>query len=407
MGIFQNFISNLGGGGRSTGQQTAAPLDYAHSAAVNVNEHTAMQLSAVWSCVKLITETIASLPVVIYDVAPDGTRKINRSHALYRLLNGKLNKWQTRQEFFECILYQYVLQGNSYAVKQYNNAGDLIALVPLMTPQMEVGLQDNGDVLYQYTENAGVRVYGQQTIWHNKLFGNGVIGLSPLAHARNTVAVGQAAEYAVTKIYKNGGKPSGMLMIDKILTDKQRAKIKDNFAELAEGNSDRLFVLEADMRYEKVSLSPSDIELLASRRFQLEEICRFFGVPSVLVNDTNSGTTWGSGIGQIVQGFYKFNLRPYFERLEASMMCNLVDAKERHKIDIEFDVDALLEPSRAERIKSGREGTQGGLFTPNEWRKREGLPPIAGGDKLIVQKQMIPLENVDTPMSQARGHKSE
>ena len=396
MPAFRNILTYLSGGtGRHKGQQSGLPGNYAHSAAVSVTEETAMQLSAVWGCVRLITETIGSLPIIIYDVAPDGTMTVNRTHPLHVLLNGKINKWQTRQEYFESITYQYVLRGNNYSVKQFNKRGDIIALVPLMTPQMEVELQEAGNIQYRYTEDSGVRFYAQKSIWHNKLFGNGVVGLSPLGFARNSIAVGQAAEQSVTKIYKNGGKPSGLLMIDRMLKPEQRARIKENFTEMTEGNNERLYVLEADMKYEQVSLSPQDIELLQSRRFQIEEICRFFGVPSILVNDSQAGTTWGSGIQQIIEGFYKFGLRPYIERYQSSMECNLLRPEERHKIAIRFDLDALLQPSRAERIKSGGEAIRGGLMVSNEWRKDEGLPPLPGGDHLIVQKQMVPLRDVE------------
>lgn len=401
MGVLRNLINFVGGGGvsRNQGQQSSSPGSYPVAAAVNVTTDTALQLSAVWACVRLITESIGSMPIVIYDVAADGTKTRNAKHPLNALFNGKMNKWQTRQEFFESITYQYVLQGNNYAVKQYNSKGDIIGLVPLMTPQMEVDLQESGEILYHYTEGAGRRVYAQKSIWHNKLFGNGIIGLSPLAYARNSIGVGQAAEQATTKIYKNGGKPSGLLMIDKVLKKDQRDQIKANFSELVEGTSDRLFVLEADMKFESVSLSPNDIELLSSRRFQIEDICRFFGVPSILVNDTQASTAWGSGIAQIVQGFYKFGLRPYLERYEASMNINLLKPAERSKISIEFDLSEFLEPTYAERVKSGKEAVTGGLISPNEWRKSEQMPTKEGADSLIVQQQMIPIETIENTMT--------
>jgi len=402
MGVIRSLINFVGGGGvsRNKGQQSSSPGSYPVASAVNVTLDSAMQLSAVWACVRLITETIGSMPIVIYDVAADGTKTKNINHPLNKLLNGKMNKWQTRQEFIETLTYQYVLQGNAYSVKQRNSKGEIIALVPLMTPQMEVDLQDSGEVLYHYTEGSGRRIYAQETVWHNKLFGNGIIGLSPLAYARNSIGVGQAAEQATTNIYKNGGKPSGLLMLDKVLKPDQRKKIKENFEEMTSGTSDRLFVLEADMKFESVSLSPTDIELLSSRRFQIEDICRFFGVPSILVNDTQASTAWGSGIAQIVQGFYKFGLRPYLARYEASMNVNLLEVKERGKISIEFDLSQFLEPTYAERVKSGKESVTGGLISPNEWRAKEQLPAKEGADCLIVQQQMVPIETIKTTMTE-------
>lgn len=384
-----------GGSNRNKGQQLTGPGSYGSEAATPVTVDSALQLSSVWACTRLITETISSLPINVYKKKDNGQRVLYPEHRLSMLLNGKVNRWQTRQEFFETLTYQFVLMGNSFAAVQRNGRGELTAIVPLMTPQMQVELMKGGAISYQYVEDAGVRVYGEDSIWHNKLFGNGIVGLSPLAYARNSIGVGQAAELAVTKIYKNGGKPSGLLMIDKTLKPEQRAKVKENFADMAEGNEERLFVLEADMKYEQISLSPQDIELLASRRFQIEDICRFFGVPSILVNDNHENTAWGTGISQIIQGFYKFGLRPYLERYEASMKAHLLRPEERDTMDIEFDFNALLRPDLAERIKAAKEGVTGGVITPNEFRISEGWQPLPGGDRLYLQQQMTPVDQLE------------
>ena len=399
MALYRNILQWIQGGqARNRGLQLSGPGHYGHEAAVSVTLESAMQLSAVWACTRIITEAMGSLPINFYKKADNGVLTPYPDHPLAKLFRGKVNRWQTRQEYIESIVHQFVMQGNDYSVIQRRGGkpdGEIISLVPLMTPQMMVDLQDSGDVLYKYTEDKGIRVYGDKTIWHNKLFGNGIIGVSPIGYARNTVAVGQAAELSTTKIYKNGGKPSGLLMIDKTLKPEQRNQIKSNFSELTEGNEERLFVLEADMKFQQVSLSPQDIELLASRRFQIEEICRFFNVPSILVNDNHNNTAWGSGISQIIQGFYKFGLRPYAKRYAESMSARLLTPAERDTMEIKFDFGDLLRADQGERIKSGKEGVTGGLIAPNEWRSGEGLPPIAGGDKLFLQQQMTPVDQLE------------
>jgi HK97 family phage portal protein len=384
-----------GGAGRSKGLQGSEPSVYGNKSAMPVTVDSALQLSAVWGCVKLIAETVGSLPINVYKVGKDGELIPHPDHRLSTLFRTKINKWQTRQEFMESLMYQFAMLGNCYATVRRNTNGDITSMVPLMSQQMEVKLLDNGDISYQYTEDSGVRVFSQKSIWHNKLFGNGVIGLSPLGYARNSVGVGQAAELATTKIYNNGGKPSGILMLDKILTPEQRDKLKQQFSELATGNDDRLFIMEAGMKYEQVSLSPQDIELLSSRRFQIEDICRFFSVPSILVNDNHDNTAWGSGISQIIQGFYKFGLKPYITRLQSSMEANLLKTEERGQVVIRFDTTELLRPDYTERLKSAKEGVTGGILAANEYRKTEGLPPLPGGDKLYMQQQMVPVEDLD------------
>lgn len=396
MAFWKRLGALLGGAGsRSAGMQSGAPSYYSTASAVPVTIDTALQLSAVWACVKLIAECIGSLPIKIYDVDSKGVRTLNTEHPLAKLFAGKMNQWQTRQEFFETIAYQSVLLGNDYSMIARNGKKEIIAITPLMTPQMDVTLDVDGNILYSYTDGQNKKIFAPESIWHNKTFGNGVIGLSPLSYARNSLGIAQAAEQAVTKIYKNGGKPSGVLMLDKILTETQRAQMKKVFAELSEGNDDRLFVLEAGMKYQQVSLSPNDIELLASRKFQVEDICRFHGVPSVLVNDMSGATAWGSGIETIIQGWYKLGLRPYLERYQASMKARLLTPEERVRMDIEFDLEELLQPSFAERVKTGKEAVQGGLLMPNEWRESEGKSPAQGGNRLLVQQQMIGLDKID------------
>jgi HK97 family phage portal protein len=197
----------------------------------------------------------------------------------------------------------------------------------------------------------------------------------------------------VTQIYNNGGKPSGVLSFDRLLTSAQRDAIRASFSTLTTGTDERLLVLEQGATFAPISMSPEDIELLASRRFQLEEICRWFGVPSVLVNDTSGSTTWGSGIEQLVMGFYKLNLRPYLESIENSIMTHLFSAQERVEYEVEFEFEGLLRADQKSRYDGYRVGINSGVLTPNEARAMEWLPPMAGGDKLLIQGAMIPIEN--------------
>lgn len=398
MGLLNRIGVWLGGAGTRTKGIQSGESGASLKTALPVSLDTALQLSANWACVKLTSEAVGSLPFKMFEKKPNGEKVEVLEHPLAVLFRGKVNRWQTRQEYFETITYQQAMLGNNYSAIQRTATGnkkDIIGLLPLMAAQTEVNLEDGGDLTYRYQDGVGVRVYASQNVWHNKMFGNGTVGLSPLSYARGSLGIAQAAEAATTNIYKNGGKPSGVLMIDKVLTDIQRERIKANFSELAEGNDDRLFVLEAGMKYQQVSLSPQDVELLSSRRFQVEDIARFHGVPSVLINDLSNSSAWGSGIGQIIEGWYKLGLRPILERYQESARCNLLDATERDRFCFEFDLDELLSPSFAERIKSGKDAVQGGLIMPNEWRKSEGLAPVKGGDRLLVQQQMVGLDKID------------
>ena len=388
--FWQSMWSWLGGNTtqRNRGVQYPSP-GYQEAAAVSVTEDTAMQVSAVWACVRLLSETVASLPFNVYRKTPNG-RELAPDFWFARLMARKPNRYQTRLEFFETMMLNLALHGNAYA-KISRVGGEIKALLPLMTAQVTPSLLADGSIVYQYEADGNVDVYAEESIWHIKLYGNGIVGKSPLAFGRNIMGIAQAAEQAVTKIYTNGGKRSGVLSLDRLLTPEQRTQVRENFSTLTTGTDDRLMVLEMGMTFEPVSMSPADIELLASRRYQLEEICRWFGVPSVLVNDTSGSTTWGSGIEQLVSGFYKLNLRPYLERFESSISCNLLSAEEARIYEAEFDFEGLLRSDLKSRLEAYRSGVQGTILTPNEVRAMEGLPRMDGGDELLSQVNMMPL----------------
>jgi HK97 family phage portal protein len=378
---------------RSVGKQSEEPSAYAAEAAAAVNTDSALQLSTVWACVRLITETVSFLPLKMWRIE-NGVRVLETKHPIAQLLSFKPNRWQTTPELFETLTFQLMMTGNCFAAKE--KSGDqVIALTPLMSEQVEVELLKSGNVQYTFTSGTEKKIYNADDILHIKLFGNGIIGLSPLAYARNSLGIGIAAENAVTKIYKNDSKRSGAieLPVGTKTTSEQKADIRTAYSSLSSGDS-RLIILDQGAKFNPISLSPLDIELLASRRFQIEDIARFFGVPSVLVNDTSASTSWGSGIQQIIQGFYKFGLRPYLERYEAVLRTSLLDPKDWRKYEFEFDFNSLLLPDMLDRIKMYKEGVQGGIMTPNEGRTLEGWEVKKGGDSLYVQRQMVALEDL-------------
>ncbi len=387
---FSNWV--MGGLRRSKGVQYTTPSTYSEDSASTVTYDSAMQLSAVWACVKLLSETVASLPLNVYKTTPDG-RKVYDTHPLAVLFSGKVNRYQTKNEFLETVLVNLVINGNAYC-KIERVGYRIVSLMPLMSAQVEVMMLDDGSLVYNYTNDAGMAVIAEQNVWHLKLMGNGTVGMSPLAYQRNSLGIAQAAESAVTKIYRNGAKPSGVISIDRVLTDAQRDLIRTRFNTLTTSTDDRLMILEGGMKFDAISLSPQDIELLASRKFQIAEVCRWYGVPSVIVNDSNGTSVWGSGIEQVMQGFYKLTLRPLLEKIEASIHANLLTASERSRVEIEFDFDALLRADVKSRYESYRLAITNGLMTPNEARAAEHLPAKDGGDELLIQGAMAPINGL-------------
>lgn len=384
------------GGRQQSGTQATGPSGSAYPTTVSVTEETALQLSAVWACVRLISQTVASLPLIVYRTTPDG-RQVVTDHWFSKLMR-KPNQYQTRYEFWEHQIANLALHGNMYARKG-ERAGRIISLLPLNPLQMETKLLA-GRVAHLFSSDGDVSVLSSDSVWHARMNGDLVVGRSPLQFGAKVFGVAQSAEQQVSRLYANGGKPSGVLSLDRLLTPDQRALARESFSTLTTGTDERLLVLEMGMKFDPISLSPEDIELLASRRFQLEEIGRWFGVPSVLVNDTAGSTTWGSGIEQLVAGFYKLNLRPYLEAIENSISTHLLtDEDIREGIEVEFDFEGLLRADQKSRFEGYAQGINNGILTPNEARALEWLPAVPGGDRLLIQGAMVPVEQAGVPAS--------
>lgn len=394
MAFWQNIWSWLGGSGssRNAGNQISGPMGYATASPVEVNEDSAMQLSAVWACVRLLSETVASLPVNVYRKTAKG-RELAPDHWLSLLMARKPNRYQTKVEFFETLMLNLALHGNAYA-KITKVGGQIRSLLPLMASQIETKLLPDGSVVHLYHADGNVDVLSADSVWHVKLYGNGIVGKSPLAFGRNMFGIAQAAEQSVSKIYANGGKPSGVLSFDRLLTKEQRASVRENFATLTTGTDDRLLVLEQGMKFDAVSMSPQDIELLASRKHQIDEIARWFGVPSILINQNEGSTTLGSSTAEIISGFYKLNLRPYLERIEASVKTWLFTPDEANQYEFEFDFEGLLRSDLKSRLEGYRTAVAGTILTPNEVRRIEGWPRVEGGDVLLSQVNMTPIDKL-------------
>lgn len=371
-------------------QYSQGQSDYANTAAP-VTFDSAMQVSAFWACVRLLSETVAAMPIVPYKYS-DGVREVDTDNDLWRLLNYMPNRYQTRNEFFETLMLQLVTDGNSYCAIERGVMGNIVSIIPLMSSQMCVTLQEDGSILYEYKDAKGnIAFYSEESIWHVKLFGNGIVGLSPLSHAAKALGTAIALEKRVSVLAENGGNPSGLLMIDKMLKPEQRTAIEQQLNKKASSGGS-LFVLEAGMTYQQTSINPTDMQLLQNRRFQIEDIARFMGVPSVLINDTSATTTWGSGISQITEGFYKLNLRPYLERIESSIKKSLMPMEDWESKEIEFNFDSLLRADKKTRADTMSAEINAGILTPNEARQIEGRAPKEGGDDIYLNGSLQPAQ---------------
>jgi HK97 family phage portal protein len=394
MTLFGRFSTWWGAFGATTqnkGVQDTRPLQRVYKNAPEVSIDGALQVSAVWASIELLADNIASLPLFVY-LQRDGMRELARGEQLWSLLHDRPNSRHTPMEFWQFMIMNYLLRGNAYARLERNDKGEVIAMWPLAADQIQVKVLDNGQLSYEYHLDGNVIVYGEQRILHFRDKGNGIIGMSRLDYMKASVGVAINAQNAVSRTYANDNKQPGVLMIDKILSPDQRKQIRENFKELVEGGEDQLLVLEAGAKFQPLSLSPADAQLLETRRFSVEDIARWFGISSVLINDTAKTTTWGTGIDALIEGFYKFKLRPMLVGFEQVLKLRLLTAEQRVKYSVEFSLDALLRASLKDRMEIYAKAVQNGIYDRNEARQLENLPPKTGGDVLTAQTNLAPLD---------------
>ena len=386
-------FGNIGATGQQDGIQYTEPFTKVYETTPDYGIDGALQVSAVWAAVELLADNIASLPLFVYEreTGVDGHKKLARGNALWLLLHDTPNNRHTPMEFWQYMVMNYLLRGNAYARLVRNGIGEVISMTPLSADQVEVEVLDDQTIVYKYYYEGKIAIYSPESMLHWRDKGNGVVGMSRLDYMRSTVNVAVGAQNHTANVFRKSAKRPGVFMIDKLLTEEQRAAIRKNHKGLVEGNDDDLLVLEAGAKFEALSMTPADVQLLETRKFSIEDIARWFGIPSAMINDTEKTTTWGTGIDQLIQGFYKFRLRPMLESLEQAIDKRVLTAAQRRRYAVEFSLDAILRGSLKDRLETGAKAVQNGLMTRNEWRQLENLPPVDGADELTAQTNLVPL----------------
>lgn len=360
-----------------------------------VNIQTALQLATVWACVRLISETIATLPLLVYERGANG-RLVARNHPLYALVHDQPNADMTAVEFWEAVVAQLCLWGNHYSLKTYS-AGVLVSLDPLRPDLMVVKTDDFGGLLYCYNDKTGYHEWTEDQIFHIKGFGiDGLIGLSPITYARNSLGNAMAADEASGKVFSNGMRAGGALSMAGILTPAQRKEVRESLAEQLAGtaNTGKLMVLEGGSSYAPLSINPDDAQMLETRAFNIEEICRWFRVPPFMVGHSEKSTSWGTGLEQQMIGFLTFALRPYLTRIEQGIKKSLLSPADRIKYFAEFSLEGLMRADSAGRAALYASAAQNGWMDRNEIRELENRPPREGADKLTVQSNLLPIDKL-------------
>jgi len=375
------------------GSQTGPVSAHGHLGDSSITDERALQISTVWACVRLISSVTSCLPLDVFETKNDNRQKVGLDNPLARLLRYSPNQYMTAQEFRECMTMQLAFYGNAYALVERNGAGDVISLLPLNSVNMDVRLEGK-KIVYRYKRDSEYANFTQKDIFHLKGFGfNGLVGMSPIAFATKTAGVAVAMEDQQREFYANGAKSPKILSTgDKVLTKEQRDQLQENFKEIAGGPvKKRLWILEAGFTAQDIGVSPQDAETMASRKFQVSEIARFFGVPPHLVGDVEKSTSWGTGIEQQNLGFLQYTLEPYLTRWEQSIWRWLVKPSDISRIHAEHNLDGLLRGDSASRATFMTTLVNSGQRTVNEMRRLDNLPPLPGGDVATRQSQNVPI----------------
>lgn len=364
-----------------------------------ISDERALQISTVWSCVRLISTVVSSLPLDVFETVDNNRSKVGLDNPLARLLRYSPNQFMTPVEFRECMTMQLCFYGNAYALIERNSQDDVVSLTPLHSVNMDVRLEGKR-IVYRYKRDGKYADFSQREIFHLKGFGfNGLVGLSPIAFACKSAGVAIAMEDNQRDFFANGSKSPKILKTGgPVLTKDQRTQLDENFKEIAGGPvKKRLWILEGGFEAMDIGVSPQDAEQMDARKFQVSELARFFGVPPHLVGDVEKSTSWGSGIEQQNLGFLQYTLTPYLTRWEQSLHRWIVKPADRGRLHAEHNLDGLLRGDSAARADYQTKMVNAGLRAINELRRIDNLPPLEGGDVATRQSQNVPITQLGQP----------
>lgn len=341
----------------------------------------ALSLSTAYRCIRLISESVAVLPCKLYRTMPSGEVVADTDNPMYQLLHDSPNRYQTAFEFWEAMAQSLAMWGNAYAIKEMVG-NRVVALTPIRPDMIQIyKVPKTREIRYRATIDTVQEDLPLDRVFHVKGWGGGfsLIGASPIQLGRHGLGLSMAVEEAASKIFQNGLRPSGFLRVDQVLKKDQRDQIKTNMAEyMGSANSGKLMVLEGGMQYQQLSLPPEDAQMLETRSFNVEEICRWFGVPPYLAFSTDKSTSWGTGLEQQQLGFLIFSLMPYLERIEQAANKWLLGPSERLTRHVEFNVEGILRADSKARAEFSQKMVLSGIYTPDEVRKTEGRPAMGG-----------------------------
>ena len=360
-------------------------------------------MTAVYACVRILSEAIAGLPLHLYRYKDDGGKEKAVDHPLYLLLHDEPNPEMSSFVFRETLMTHLLLWGNAYAQIIRNGKGEVIALYPLMPNKMTVDRDSDGHLYYKYMKSTdeaptmpnSTVILPPSDILHIPGLGfDGLVGYSPIAMAKNSIGMAIACEEYGAKFFANGAAPGGVLEHPGTIKDPQRVRESWQSTFGGSGNANKIAVLEEGMKYTPIGISPEQAQFLETRKFQINEIDRIFRVPPQMVGDLEKSSF--SNIEQQSLEFVKYTLDPWVIRWEQSIQRSLLSNDEKAVYFVKFNLDGLLRGDYQSRMNGYAIGRQNGWMSANDIREHENLdriPAEDGGDLYLINGNMLPLQN--------------
>lgn len=386
--FFPGLFRKSGTGMSSSELSEMIGLTYDTYSGRRVSPQLAMQLTAVFSCVRVLAESVGMLPCSLYEQLETGNRRAVRER-LNRLLSVNPNNYMTPQEFWELLIACLCLRGNFYAYK-VKALGEVVELLPLEPSSVTPKLNNKWEPEYQVTFPDGRHdTLTQDDIWHVRIFTlDGLTGLSPIAYAKQAVGLGLATEEHGSRLFGNGAVTSGVLQTDQYLKDDAWERLRTDFENRHQGlvNAHKPMILEMGLKWQQISMTSEDAQFLETRKFQLEEICRIFRVPLHMIQNTDRATF--NNIENLGIGFINYSLVPYLTRIEQRINAGLVKPSKQGVFYAKFNAGALLRGDMKSRFDAYATGINWGIYSPNECRELEELNPREGGDIWLTPMNM-------------------
>ncbi len=345
----------------------------------SITPDSAMTVAAAWRCIHLIAGSVAVMPRDLITTTGEDHRQPAVGHSLRKLIRTRPNERQTPKQFFEMQTAWLMLRGNAYALKVTGVRKEVISLIPLAPPQVEVKELPNGKIVYIYTNGKGDKItYPREKILHvSNLSLDGTRGLSTLTYMRESLALSIDGEVAASTLMKNGTFVDGVITVPEVMSSEAHKRLTESWDAHRTGvdNAGKTPILEQGAELKKLSMSAADLQFLEQRSWQKHDIAMFFGVPPHMLGMTEKATSWGSGIEQMNIGFVNYTLNNYLVAWEEALNRDCLSASDQEDTSVKFNVNGLLKGDSKTRWDAYTKGRQWGIYSANDVRKLEDMNP--------------------------------